>query len=139
MIVTTAGASTGGAKVVVRLRNGKVFKGFATRFHAHNANDLRLVEYGTDRVRVIPYSILKAVFFVRDFMGNPTYEDVKAFPTSQRPGGKESVIYFEDGEELFGFVQMAHPDRNGFFVFPADPRSNNERIYVIRTAVREVK
>ena len=135
-----AGATAGlGAKVVVRLRNGTVIKGFATRFHAHNAKDMRLLEYDTERVRVIPYKILKAVFFVRDFLGNPSYEEVKAFPMQDRPGGKESVIHFEDGEELFGFVQTAHPDRNGFFVFPADPQSNNERIYVIRDAIRDIQ
>jgi len=127
-----------GPKVVVRLRNGSVIKGYASRFHAHNAKDLRLVEQETERVRIIPYKILKAVFFVRDFAGNPSYQDIKAFPMQDRPGGKESVIRFEDGEELFGFVQTAHPDRNGFFVFPADPESNNERIYVVREAIVDI-
>ena len=98
-----------------------------------------MVEYKTEKVRVIPYSILKAIFFVYDFEGNPQHQSQKGFRTENLPGGKETVVVFEDGEELFGYVQMAHPDRNGFFVFPADSDGNNERIYVIRSAVSECR
>jgi hypothetical protein len=31
------------------------------------------------------------------------------------------------------------PDREGFFIFPADPGSNNDRIYVVVAATNEVK
>ena len=45
---------------------------------------------------------------------------------------------FKDGEVLVGSTQGYQQDRPGFFLVPADPRSNNDRIYVVTTAVEKV-
>jgi hypothetical protein len=53
--------------------------------------------------------------------------------------GRPIVVYFEDGEELWGYTQTYRPGKDGYFVVPADPKSNNQRIFVVSSAVRDVK
>ena len=53
-------------------------------------------------------------------------------------GGKKMRVVFQDGEVLLGTTQGYQPGRPGFFLVPADPRSNNERCFVISSATREV-
>jgi hypothetical protein len=48
-------------------------------------------------------------------------------------------VRFKDGELLCGYSLSYSPDRDGFFMFPADPGSNNIRIYVITGSTVEVK
>jgi len=44
-----------------------------------------------------------------------------------------------DGERLIGYTLGYDPRRPGFFLFPADPRSNNLRIIVVSAAVSAVQ
>jgi hypothetical protein len=84
---------------------------------------------------------LKAVFFVSSLEGDPTRQDVRGFvdgpPETQK--GKKIVVSFRDGELLCGYTLSWTPDREGFFVFPADTGGNNQRVFVITAATREVK
>ncbi len=84
---------------------------------------------------------LKAVFFVRDLNGDSQRHDIRGFMTG--PGettqGKKLAVRFRDGEFLCGYSLSYAPDREGFFMFPADPGSNNIRIYVVTAAAVEVK
>jgi hypothetical protein len=48
-------------------------------------------------------------------------------------------VRFKDGELLCGYSLTFSADREGFFMFPADPRSNNIRIYVMTASTAEVK
>jgi hypothetical protein len=47
-------------------------------------------------------------------------------------------VVFKDEELLVGTTQGYQPGRPGFFVYPADTQSNNERCYVVSTAAKEV-
>lgn len=82
---------------------------------------------------------LKAVFFVKDFEGRPEYSEVKIFPerlpTSK---GRKIAVLFKDNELLTGFTLAYDKNRPGFFMMPADEMSNNDRIYVVASAVKEV-
>ena len=47
---------------------------------------------------------------------------------------------FKDGEEVWGVLgEGADEDNQGFFFFPVDKEDNNIRIYVIRTALEEMR
>ena len=71
---------------------------------------------------------LKAVFFVKDFVGNPQHDDRSAFDDATRPAsGRRIRVQFKDGEVLIGTTQGYQPGRPGFFVIPADASSNTER------------
>ncbi len=127
-------------KVVAHYLNGKLVKGatqdfFPNRpvFHVHTSPGEKALEV---RCRE-----LKAVFFVRDLVGNPSRRDLRGFlgsPLETRQGKKLAVL-FKDGELLCGYSLAFSPDRDGFFMFPSDAESNNLRIYVLHTACAEVK
>jgi len=80
---------------------------------------------------------LKAVFFVRDFNGNRRYQESQAVE-GQRHGRRLEVI-FRDGEKLVGTSEAYNPQKLGFFLFPADGKSNNSRIFIVNKNVQKVK
>jgi len=62
-----------------------------------------------------------------------------ANPIAGRGQGKKVMVTFTDGEALAGFTSGYTPGKPGYFVIPADPSSNNERIYVLTAAVQKVE
>jgi len=48
-------------------------------------------------------------------------------------------VLFKDGELLCGHSLSYSPDREGFFMFPADGQANNLRVYVLVAAAAEIK
>jgi hypothetical protein len=80
---------------------------------------------------------LKAVFFVKDFRGDSKYKESQKIGEG-KPGRKIEVI-FSDGEKIVGTTQAYDPKKSGFFVFPADAKSNSLRIFVVNWNVRSVK
>jgi hypothetical protein len=72
---------------------------------------------------------VKALFFVKDFVGNRNAQDT---PDLDSPAhGRKIEVTFSDGEKLVGKTEGYNPQKLGFFMFPADPKSNNIRVYVI--------
>jgi hypothetical protein len=136
----------GAVKVVARYTDGRLLKGTTlnfspsrpTFFHktADGSAELKTADASAEPVTV-RLSDLKAVFFVRDLTGNAEYHETKEF--QGRPAGKKVVVTFTDGERLTGSSLTYDAAREGFFLFPADPQSNNERIYVIMKAVSSVE
>jgi hypothetical protein len=127
-------------KVVVHSLAGKVLKGttqdfFPNRplFHVQPHDGKPTVEVKTRQ--------LKAVFFVKDFVGQPQRRDVRGFidGPGETAQGKKLAVRFKDGELLCGYSLSYSPERDGFFMFPADSGSNNMRIYVVTSACAEVK
>ena len=90
-----------------------------------------------DKMVDIDVEKLKAVFFVKDFAGNKGYK--KQYTDVIPGGGKKIKLQFKDGESLTGYTQGYTPNRPAFFVIPADKQSNNERIFVVSSAVRKVE
>jgi hypothetical protein len=122
--------------VVVRFADGTLQKGITNDFFP-NKEAFHLSEKGTGEVREISFRGLKAVFFVKSFEGNLEYRERT---DGERPGfGKKIEVLFRDGETLIGFTQGFAPNRTGFFVFPTDPESNNDRVFVVNAATEEVR
>jgi hypothetical protein len=80
---------------------------------------------------------LKAVFFVRDLVGNPAHRDAQKFPPGH-VAGCHVEVRFRDGEVIVGTAESPVTDPLGFFLIPADPESNNLRVYVVAAATRAV-
>ena len=76
---------------------------------------------------------LKAVFFVHDLEAAP--EHAEAAPAAR---GRNIVVTFMDGEVLSGTTLNYAVDGPGFFLSPHDQR-NNQRIFVVNEAVRQVR
>ncbi len=123
-------------KVVLHFVGGKILKGTTEDFFP-NKETFNVKDSKTGTNTQINFLNLKAVFFVKSFVGNPAYQEKI---DAERVGfGKKIRIVFKDCETLIGYTQGYTPNRPGFIVFPADPNSNNERIFVITKSTSEVK
>ena len=127
-------------RVIARYQDGLVLKGHTTDFRP--ARDRFHLVPTDSRPGAPPLEILipdlKGVFFVRRLDGNPAHTKRNVFePTNVTPGRRIRVV-FKDGEVLAGLTQGYRPGRAAFFILPADPRSNNERCFVVAAAIREV-
>lgn len=129
-------------KVVVHYASGKIIKGMTQdflpnkdRFHLHAA--------GKSSAEAPPLEILikdlKAIFFVRDFAGNRDYVERKKYLEGEHPQGRRVEVTFSDGEVIVGSTLGYDANRPGFFIFPADPKSNNIRVFAVSAAVKKVR
>ncbi len=100
-------------------------------FHVHALTD------GIKRVEEVNVSELKAVFFVKSLEGFPEFREKKEFPVGTK--GLKIKVEFFDGEIVLGTTPGYSAQRQGFWLFPADPESNNLRIYVVSAAVKKVE
>lgn len=127
-------------KVVVHSLSGKILKGTTQDFFP-NRPLFHVQPVGGGPSVEIRCKSLKAAFFVRDFEGDRQRKDLRGFIAgpAETAQGKKLAVRFKDGELLCGYSLSYSPDRDGFFLFPADPGSNNLRIYVITTSAVDVK
>ena len=128
-------------KVIARFRDGRMVKGYTYNFNPQKEIfHVTETQYGK-KVFEVNISRLKAVFFVKTFEGNKnhwSFDDFSLNSLKNFPGLKVKVTFF-DGEVMYGSTTGYAPERNGFFVFPADKESNNERIFTIREATVAVE
>ncbi len=127
-------------KVVIRYADGRVVKGYTRDFFPNKSLFHLEVLSGDSKGEVIEVQLqeLKAVFFVRDFLGNPSYNERKYFLAGQQLTGRKVKVLFKDGEVLIGSTVGCDPKRQGFFFFPADPETNNLKIYAVMSAVSKI-
>ncbi len=128
-------------KVVVRYADGKVIKGYTQdffpnkdRFHLHPQQK----STGQDTEQVLVKD-LKAIFFVKDFGGDPSYDERRQFSAGDKAQGRKMEVLFKDGEKLVGSTLGYEPNRPGFFINPVDDRSNNIRVFVVQASVDRVR
>jgi hypothetical protein len=128
-------------KIVVRYADGRVQKGITMDFipGKETFHIMPSISIQGEKLMEIHCDELKAVFFVRDYAGNPAYTDKKSFEPSQPVAGRKMKVHFKDGELLIGATQAYQPGRMGFFLAPADPQSNIERCYVITRATKDIQ
>jgi len=126
-------------RIVVRYQDRRLLKGFTTDFlPTKEVFHLTSVDSAAQVPLEVRLSQAKAVFFVRDLNGNRAYRERKQFDGARPPLGRKIRVVFKDGELLVGTTQCYQPGRPGFFVIPADPSSNNERCFVVSSAVRTI-
>jgi hypothetical protein len=119
-------------KVVVRCRDGRLIKGHTFDFMP-NKDLFHVVDPDDPNdVTELSSSDPKAIFFVKSFAGDPNRPGPKSFNEDELRGvhGLKIKVRFLDGEVMYGTTHAYQPGRKGFFVFPADETSNNERVYV---------
>ena len=126
-----------GNRVVARYRDGRMIKGVTGDFGPAREVFHVTPEGGGAPVTIRPGD-LKAIFFVRDLVGDPDHQPKNEFAASALAIGKKLRVVFEDGEVLVGTTQGYQPGRPGFFIVPADPTTNTERCFVITAATKEV-
>jgi hypothetical protein len=127
-----------GNKLILRLKDGSMLRcssriPFSAAFESVTVIDER------GEVHKIPISEIKAIFFVKDFNGNPNYKAGKEFGEGSPKAGKTISVKFHDGETIKGKVINLAEGQNGFFLYPADPLDNNEKVFVVRSNAVEIK
>ena len=126
-------------KIVARCRDGRVLKGSTSDFLPNkDLLHLSLAEAPDAKPVEVRLFELKALFFVRDFAGNPQRRETQQVAPPLPAAGRRIRVVFEDGEVLVGTTHSYQPGRLGFFVVPVDPLSNNERCFIVASATREV-
>ena len=122
-------------QIVINFKDGKIKKGNTNDFLPNKATfHLSNTEGEVEEIKV---DDAKAIFFVKDLDGdkdyNYSYDDVVP------GGGKKVSVNFNDGENVVGFALGYSPDRQGFFMTPADLSGNNQRIYAVTSSVKKVE
>jgi hypothetical protein len=128
-------------KIIARYADGRVAKGFCQDFSPTNPQ-FHLVSAkagAADQATKVLVKDLKAVFFVRDFEGNPQYKKCTQPAEEPRPSGRKMEVPFADGEVLVGSTMGYDRQRPGFFFFPADPGSNNLRVFAVSAGLKSVR
>lgn len=126
-------------KAVVAFLDGRRLKGYVYNFCAQEdrfrlfPEQDTLQREGTD----VQMKDLKAIFFARDFVGNSEYKECQTL-TSQN-GGQKAEVTFRDGEKLVGTTDAYNAQKIGFFLVPADARSNNLRVFVITKNATQIR
>jgi hypothetical protein len=120
-----------GQKIVLRMKDGSMKK---CSTHTHFSAAYRHIKVVTMKgeVETVALDDVKAIFFVKAFEGDPGYKAGREFTEDSPKAGQAVCVTFGDGEIIRGRVLNMAEERQGFFLFPADPRDNNEKVYVVR-------
>jgi len=126
-------------KVVLHTRKHQIYRGFSKK------------EFIGDSVRILdengkessyPLTDLKAVFFVREFNGDPAYDEVLFLRKEQPRPWLWVHVEFEDGEVIEGRIKNDEEIINGskgFFVWISDEFANSESVFVVKESIRRFK
>lgn len=126
-------------KIVVHTKDGAIHKGVTNDFDPTQPGFHLLPAEGGGVPMRFKIDDLKALFYVKDYVGNRDFVARQQFDEAQR-AARRAIISFRDGEEIWGILgKGADDDGNGFYFFPADERDNNIRIFVIRSAMKELR
>jgi hypothetical protein len=128
-------------KMVVRFKDRTVIKGQNVDFLP--AKRFFQFKCFSGNVVTVDMEKLKAIFFVKSFQGNEQYN--YKFEVVIPWGSNKMKIDFMDGESIIGYAQHYNCLRHhvyyseyGFFVTPADFKGNNDRVFVINSAVDKI-
>jgi hypothetical protein len=119
-------------KIILRRKDGVLVR-CSTYSHFSAAYRHIKVVTAEGKVESVPLGELKAIFFVKEFTGNPDYHPTPEFVAGSPRAGRPVQVTFDDGETLRGKVLNIAEDRPGFFLFPADPKDNNNKVFVVRS------
>ena len=127
---------TGRYKVVIRFVSGDIRKGFVDDFWP--SSKIIMFKDRKGKEEGLKLTDLKALFYVTRFEGNKKHSEAKQYPSKEAmPAGVAVRIKFKDNEMIEGLASNTSMSSTGFFLTPADPESNNVRIFVVKSALEE--
>jgi hypothetical protein len=125
-------------KLVVHKKDGSIFKGITQDFDPARDEFHFLPGEGGGVPMLMRVSEMKALFWVKDYLGNRQFVAQRVFDGDQSEQ-KRAIVTFNDGEEIWGILDGDADAEPGFFLFPADSADNNVRIFVVRSALKEMR
>lgn len=127
-------------QIIARKKDGLMIKGTTGDFRPQrNAFHVTLAASPGASVEVL-MTDLKAVFFVKALEGSKTPHNRPPDRTKivKQALEKHISVQFFDDEVIEGFTIGFQLDRLGFFMRPLDPSDNNERIFVVVSALKGI-
>ncbi len=126
-------------KIIARFKDSSVKKGTAQNFSPNNVSFHLLTSDG--QTLVVKIEELKAVFFVKDYLGDKLRKDINRISRDNFKAGTGRMIRvtFSDDEIIVGYSTGSFPKRQGFFIISADKGGNNERIFVITKKKKKIE
>ena len=112
-------------RVVIHTVEGQVKRG--TLRDVDLLDQVIPLEQQTGTPEQIPSSRVKAIFFMVTPGARPS-----------PAGGKKIRVTFRDGRQVAGFSDDFKQPGPGFFMVPADNRTNTARIFVFRASIQSV-
>lgn len=131
-------ASSTSKKVVIRRFDRESVTGFVNPSSYLQPGGIEVLSpAGT--VSILPYAEVKVVCFVRDFGSAEAEPEQKLFHARPKMDGLWVRMRFNDDELLDGLLpnDLLQMDSFGFTVVPPNPSSNNQKLFVPRSALRE--
>ncbi|HSF18418.1 MAG TPA: hypothetical protein VLK65_23010 [Vicinamibacteria bacterium] len=127
---------SGRPPVIARLKDGQLVPGYLERGQLLTRGILKMSDAVGEPVTVDLHK-LKGLFFVRDFAGNREYLEEKSLRHDPDRPGLRVRVRFEDNEFFEGVAENSLDllTLPGFFFWPADAKSNNRLIYILKTAL----
>ena len=125
-------------RLIARYRDGRVLKGSASDFAPGKASFHMASMDDPSAITEVLISELKALFFVKDFFGDPKHVYRNDFDPEAPSVGRKLLVEFEDGEKMAGYSLVFNPAHGGFFLTPADPHCNTIRAFIANAAVVSV-
>ena len=122
-------------RLVIRYLDGRILKRVA-RSYQFSGDRLFVENFLTSKGETLPVYNVKAVFFVKNLLGNPTRVDKQGFV--QESAGENMFVEFNDGECMWGVCAEYNPNAMGFLIRPCDAEGNNLQVYVDRRAAKYI-
>lgn len=92
-------------------------------------------------VSLVAYSEIRTVYFVRDFDQGEPRGEIRVFNSRPKHSGVWVRMRLRDGAVLDGVLpnNLLQWDTHGFSMIPPDPSLQNQKVYVPRAAVEEIR
>jgi len=93
----------------------------------------------TGAVTVVPYDDIKCVCYVREWEADGWRQERRRFVSRPKTEGLWVRVLFRDNDFLEGVLpnDLLQTEPQGFLVAPPDAFSNNQRVFLPRTALKE--
>lgn len=124
--------------VIARLTTGLAIRGTTLDFTPERPS-FRVIPDGEGRGVEVRLKDLKALFFPKLDTEPVTRRHPPRYAAPDPiKDGKRIAVRFSDGEWMTGHTLSYRAEKTGFFLFPDDPDSQHERIFIMNTAPEEV-
>ena len=121
--------------VVVHLKDGVIRKGVTRDFDSEVESFYLLPAEGGGVPMRVSCEDMKALFYVRDYLGNSDFKAKHGFSDTKQEG-RQAVLTFKDGEKIWGTIPPGEDSgSSGFHFIPSDEEDNNVRIYVVTSSL----
>ncbi len=133
-------AASTNKKVIVYRFDREPLSGFVNPQTYQESSGVELLTL-SGSVTVVPYDQVKTVCFVKDFEAPDPARERRLFANRPKTAGLWVRMRFRDGEEMDGLLSnnLLHLEPFGFTILPPDPSSNNQRIFVPKASLLEMK